>query len=89
MARDRGVVQRGLSGLLTGEEVLPPGSTLWREGKEVGRTVSSAYSPRLGQGAALAYLKRGSLTPGTALEAEVDSRRVPAVAARLPLVGQG
>jgi len=87
MARDRGVVQRGLVGLLTGEHLLPHGTTLWRDGKEVGRSTSAAVSPRLGQSVALAYLRRGSFAPGTALEADVGGGRVPVTAAALPLAG--
>ncbi len=86
MARDRGVVQRGLVGLLTGLELLPHGSALWRDGKEVGRSASAAVSPRGGQCVALAYLKRGNFAPGTALEADIGGRRIPVTAAALPLV---
>jgi folate-binding protein YgfZ len=75
MARDRGVVQRTLVGLLAGEPA-PAGSLLSRDGKEVGRVTSSVVSPRLGA-VALAYAKRGSQAPGTELELAVaGSRRV-------------
>ncbi len=83
MARDRGQVNRSLLGLhLTGEPV-PRGSLLFQGGKEVGRTMSSVLSPRLGA-IALAYIRRGSQEPGTALEVEAAGQRRPAVVAALP-----
>jgi tRNA-modifying protein YgfZ len=82
MARDRGVVQRTLVGLRL-DEVAPPGSTLHRDGKEVGRTTSCVRSPRLGP-IALAYVKRGNQAPGTALEVEANGQRRPATVAALP-----
>src|SRR5207244_9526745 len=66
MARDRGQVQRTLLGLkLAGEEPVPPGSKLFRDGKEVGVTASSVVSPGLGRPIAMAYVKRGNQEPGT------------------------
>lgn len=87
MARDRGIVQRGLLGVLLGEGPVPPGTLLFRDGKEVGRTASCVVSPALGQAIALAYLRRGSQAPGTAVEAEVGGQRRPASVAKLPFVG--
>ncbi len=84
MARDRGVVQRALVGLLVGDEPAPPGSLLYRDGKEVGRTTSSVRSPRLGA-IALAYVRRGSQTPGTELELATDSERRKARVVKLPM----
>jgi folate-binding protein YgfZ len=87
MARDRGVVQRGLVGLLLGAETVPPGTLLYRDGKkEAGRTTSSVASPKLGQAIALAYIRRGSQAPGTALEAEDGGARRPVTVAKLPFV---
>jgi folate-binding protein YgfZ len=85
MARDRGVVQRSLVGVIVGEAPAPHGSLLYRDGKEVGRTTSSVRSPRLGA-VALAYVRRGSQTPGTELElaGEVDRRTVRVT--KLPVV---
>jgi folate-binding protein YgfZ len=85
MARDRGVVQRGLIGLLVGSEPAPPGSLLFREDKEVGRITSSAFSPRLGQAVALGYARRGSQTPGMELELETGGARRMVRVAKLPL----
>jgi folate-binding protein YgfZ len=85
MARDRGVVQRAMVGLLLGAETAPAGSLLYREGKEVGRTTSSLVSPRLGQAVALAYARRGSQAPGTEVELEANGVRRPVRVAKLPL----
>lgn len=88
MARDRGQVQRTLLGLkLAGKEPVPPGSKIWREGKEVGLITSSVLSPRLEQAVALAYLRRGHQDPGTAVEVETASVRVPAEVTTLPVPG--
>ncbi len=84
MARDRGVVQRGLVGLLVGDEPAPPGSLLYRDGKEVGRTTSSVRSPRLGA-VALAYARRGSQTQGTELELATPGDRRKVRVVKLPM----
>jgi folate-binding protein YgfZ len=83
MARDRGQANRRLVGLKLAEPA-PHNSTVWRDGKEVGRVTSSVVSPRLGTALALAYLRRGSWEPGTAVEVETGGRRLPAEAAGLP-----
>src|SRR5207302_10856103 len=67
MARDRGQVNRTLLGLKLPGGAVPPGSPLYRDGKEVGRVTSSARSPRLGTAIALAYVRRGHQEPGTAV----------------------
>jgi folate-binding protein YgfZ len=86
MARDRGVVQRGLVGLIVGDEPALPGSLLYRDGKEVGRTTSSVRSPRLGA-VALAYVRRGSQTPGAELEmASGEAGRQKVRVTKLPMV---
>ncbi len=83
MARDRGQVNRTLLGLrLTGGPA-PHGSLVFRDGKEIGRVTSSVQSPRLGP-IALAYIRRGSQDPGTAVEVEVEGTRRPATVSALP-----
>jgi tRNA-modifying protein YgfZ len=67
MARDRGVVQRLLLGLTFAAPV-SVGSLLHKDGKEVGRVTSSVLSPTRGP-IGLGYVRRGSQTPGTVLEA--------------------
>lgn len=88
MARDRGQVQRTLLGLkLAGTGTAPRGAKLFRDGKEVGVTMSSVLSPALGQPIALAYVRRGSQEPGTQLEVEADGQRCGAEVMPLPFPG--
>jgi folate-binding protein YgfZ len=86
MARDRGQVNRILLGLKLPEGTVPHGALLYRDGKEVGRVTSSVVSSRAGGAIALAYVRRGSQTPGTALEVEVGGQRRAAVVTPLPFV---
>lgn len=77
--RDRGHVNRFLVGLRieTGPEAVPPpGATVLQDGKEIGRITSSAWSPRLGAGIALGYVRRGSHQPGTEVTADGKAARV-------------
>jgi folate-binding protein YgfZ len=78
MARDRGQINRTLVGLALPEGPVPPRTAVYRDGKEVGHVTSSAFSPRSGAGVALAYLRRGSQEAGTAVEVDVEGRRLPA-----------
>jgi folate-binding protein YgfZ len=88
MARDRGQVQRTLLGLkLSSSAPVPSGSKLFREGKEVGVTTSSIISPALGTPIALAYVKRGSQEPGTAVEVEAAGQHIAAEVSPLPFPG--
>jgi folate-binding protein YgfZ len=84
MARDRGQVNRTLLGLALSGGTVPPGSLLYRDGKEVGRVTSSVVSPRLGTALALAYVRRGNQEPGTVVEVEVTGERRPAEVRALP-----
>src|SRR5262249_33594154 len=64
MARDRGHVNRRLFGIkIAGEEAVPAGTKLCRDGAEAGQVTSSVVSPRFGA-IALAYIRRGSDQPG-------------------------
>jgi folate-binding protein YgfZ len=88
--RDLGHVNRVLTGLrVEMNEPVPTGAKLWRDGKEVGLVTSSVRSPALGTVIALAYVRRGSSDPGTALEVEIDSTRARASVASLPFLGGG
>jgi folate-binding protein YgfZ len=81
MARDRGHVNRMLLGLkVDSKEPVAAGTKVTRNGEEVGHVTSSVWSPLVGSVIALAYLKRGSQEPGTAVE--VGSQT--AVVASLP-----
>jgi folate-binding protein YgfZ len=84
MARDRGHVNRTLLGLRIAADVLvASGAKVLHEGKDVGQVTSSVRSPRLGV-IALAYLQRGSQTPGTEVEIDTPDGRRAAVIASLP-----
>jgi glycine cleavage system T protein len=79
--RDLGHVNRTLLGLIVeGNELLPRGTKLFRDGKEVGQVTSSVASPRAGSRIALAYVRRGHQEVGTKLEIEgTGSRRIAEV----------
>lgn len=81
MARDRGQVNRTLLRVLLPEGPVPPGSLLYRDGKEVGRVTSSALPPGVTAAVGLAYVRRGNQGPGTALEVETAGQRRRAVIA--------
>jgi folate-binding protein YgfZ len=78
MARDRGHINRTLVGVALPEGPVPPQTGVFRDGKEVGHVTSSAFSPRTRAGVGLAYLRRGSQEVGTAVEVDVEGRRLPA-----------
>jgi folate-binding protein YgfZ len=82
MARDRGQINRTLLRVTLPGGPVPPGSLLYREGKEVGRVTSSARPPGREEAAGLAYVRRGHQDPGTALEVEVGGQRRPCVVGR-------
>src|SRR5207248_9238246 len=86
--RDLGHVNRVLTGLrIDGTEPAAPGAKLWRDGKEAGQVTSSVFSPGLGTAIALAYVRRGSTDPGTALEVEINATRARASVTSLPFSG--
>jgi folate-binding protein YgfZ len=88
--RDLGHVNRSLVGLkLAGGAPAAPGAKLFAGDKEVGRVTSSVVSPGLRAAIALAYLRRGQQTPGTAVEVEMEGGRRPAEVVFLPFSGSG
>jgi folate-binding protein YgfZ len=78
MARDRGQINRTLLRLTLPQGPVPPGSLLYRDGKDVGRVTSSAAVPGAGYAVGLAYVRRGNQEPGTVLEVDVSGQRRPA-----------
>jgi folate-binding protein YgfZ len=77
--RDIGQVNRTLTKLrIKGNEAIPHGAKLWRDGKDVGQVTSSAVLPGTKESVALAYVRRGNGDPGTVLEVEVGGARTPA-----------
>ena len=87
MARDRGQVNRTLLGVKLSSGVVPRGSLLLREGKEVGRVMSNVASSRLRGVIGLAYVRRGSQEPGTVLEVDVNGEKQQSEVVGLPFVG--
>jgi folate-binding protein YgfZ len=83
-ARDLGHVNWVFMGLKLAGDVPPPGSKLFRDGKEVGRVTSAVLSPRHGGVLALGYIRRGSEAPGTTLELDAAGERRNAEVASLP-----
>jgi folate-binding protein YgfZ len=72
-----GHVNRTLAGVkFAGERVPESGAELVRDGQSVGQVISAVFSPRLSAPLALAYLRRGSNTPGTRLESPVGPGEV-------------
>ena len=81
----RGHVNRQLAGLLLGEAELPEaGAKLFSPDREVGWVTSAARSPAMAQTIALAYVRRGFLEPGTALQVRTGGGNIPATVAALP-----
>jgi folate-binding protein YgfZ len=89
MARDRGHVNRMLLGVKLSGGAVARGARLFRDGQEVGLVTSSVFAPRLGMAVGLAYVRRGSREPGTAVEVETAAGRAEAVVCKLPFVGGG
>jgi folate-binding protein YgfZ len=85
MARDRGQVNRTLTGVKLPNGRVPHGSLLFAAGKEVGRVTTSVHSPQLGMGLGLAYIRRGHQESGTKLEVEVAGKRSTAEVVRFPI----
>ena len=72
-----GHVNKTLIGVkFAGEQVPAAGMELTRDGQPVGQVTSAAFSPRLSAPLALAYVRRGSNTPGTKLESPVGPGEV-------------
>lgn len=84
-SRDIGHVNWSLKGLrLSVATPVPAGTKIFRDGNEVGRITSSAFSPRFGKAIALAFIRRGSDPAGTAVEVAVGDERWPAEVSSLP-----
>jgi folate-binding protein YgfZ len=84
----RGHVNRKLTGLtLDGRDVPASGTRLFADDKDVGWITSAAWSWSLGAVAALGYVRREHLVPGTLLAAGAAGAARVAVVRGLPLVG--
>jgi len=72
-----GHVNKTLVGVrFAGEHIPTAGTELTAGGQGVGQVTSAVYSPRLNAPLALAYVRRGSEIPGTALESTVGRAQV-------------
>lgn len=77
-----GHVNKTLVGVkFDGEQTPAAGAELLRDGQSVGQVTSAVFSPRLRAPLALAYIRRGSNTPGVRLDSTVG----PAEVIRLPV----
>lgn len=75
-----GHVNRTLAGVrFSGAEVPSPGDELSREGQAVGQVTSACFSPTLNAPLALAWLRRGSNTPGAQVQSAVGVGEVIAL----------
>ena len=86
--RGRGRVSKKLTGLTMTDLVVAsprptPGAPLWHGDRQVGHLTSVGFSPSAGVVIALGYVAR-VVEPGTVLEVDVKSARVPAVVTSLP-----
>jgi aminomethyltransferase len=68
-----------LTGVMFEDETVVPRTILTSQGRAVGRTLSSLYSPALGRALALALLEPVAALPGTALMAGTSACRVAAL----------
>jgi aminomethyltransferase len=85
--RDRGHVNRRLTGLVLDGDILPrPGAAVVAGGREVGRITSVARSPALGRPIALAFVRREHWEPGSVVAVRVDGRDLAARVTALPFV---
>jgi folate-binding protein YgfZ len=84
----RGHVAKKLVGVTTdGAVKLQAGASIKSvDDKDIGRTTSAIYSPRLGGTIALAYVKYDYLTPGTAVKVAGSDTEVAAQVRDLPFV---
>ena len=83
--RDRGVPRR-LRGLVVGgRQPLREGCPVNVDGSEVGTVSSGNFSPVLGRGIAMAFL-RPDIEPGATVEVDVRSRPVAASVVKMPFV---
>jgi folate-binding protein YgfZ len=87
--RDRGHVNRRLTGLtLAGESVPRPGARVLAEGREVGGVTSPVWSFSLERPIALAFVRREQAGPGTEVVVADDAGPAPARVTALPFVGR-
>jgi folate-binding protein YgfZ len=84
----RGHVAKRLSGLVLEQgEARRDDRILSVDGKEIGKVTSAVFSPKLGKGIALGYVKYDYLPVGTAVQiAREDGEELAAVVTELPII---
>jgi glycine cleavage system T protein len=85
----RGQVNWRLSGLLLPDSVpLASGTSVQKDGREVGWVTSSTYSPALSRAIAIGYLRREVLQPGIAIQVDRTGDSITGEVTALPFVSQ-
>lgn len=86
--KHRGHVAKKLGGVMLAGSipVARNSKIISRDGKEIGRVTSSAFSPRLDHAIALGYLKYDYLTAGTEVKVATPESETNGTVAELPLV---
>jgi len=86
--KHRGHVAKKLTGLILRDaNSAPPGARISSvDGKEIGRTTSSTFSPKLNRAIALAYVKYDYLAPGTAVKIVDGENETSGTMVELPFV---
>ncbi|MEA2624963.1 MAG: hypothetical protein QOD06_1008 [Candidatus Binatota bacterium] len=83
----RGHVNRRRVGLRIDSDQPPArGTPLHKDGAEVGRLTSAAFSPALGSSIGFGYVKKEAMEPGTRLEIGVRAGGISSEVARLPFI---
>jgi aminomethyltransferase len=84
-ARERGTEQTLVAIAMTGRGVPRGGNELLIDGEPIGELTSGTYSPSLGIGVGMGYVRSDLAAPGTALEIDVRGKRRPAEIRPMPL----
>ncbi|GIK78325.1 MAG: glycine cleavage system aminomethyltransferase GcvT [Thermoleophilia bacterium] len=83
--RAEGPVERLVAFAMTGRGIPRRGNPILLGGEPVGAVTSGSFSPSLGIGIGMGYLRAGIAEPGTAIEVDVRGRRRPAEIRAKPL----
>lgn len=82
-----GQANKHLKGIrITNAEKPPHNARITRDGAEVGKVTSSAFSPSLKQNIAMAYLRRECASNGTEVNVEINHESVTASVVDLPFI---
>ncbi|HKJ35537.1 MAG TPA: glycine cleavage T C-terminal barrel domain-containing protein, partial [Solirubrobacterales bacterium] len=84
-AREQGTRERLVAVAMTGRGVPRAGNTIIAGGEPVGELTSGTFSPSLGIGAGMGYVRSEHAEPGTQIEIDVRGKRRPAEIKPMPL----